>query len=43
MHGTGVKLQFSSDLRVRLAFVLLSLIVCALVNPGNFGAIDTSR
>lgn len=30
-------------MRVRLAFVLLALMACALVNPGNFGAIDTSR
>jgi hypothetical protein len=28
---------------VPLLFVLLSLLVCALVNAGNFGTIDTSR
>ncbi len=29
--------------RLRLRFVLLALVTCALVNPGNFGAIDTTR
>jgi len=29
--------------RIILLFVLLAIIVCALVNPGNFGSIDTAR
>lgn len=28
-------------MRISLWFVLLALVVCALVNPGNFGSIDT--
>ena len=35
MHAAGARLQ--------LLFVLLSIVVCALVNPGNFGTIDTVR
>jgi hypothetical protein len=33
----------SSGSRITLLFILLSLIVCALLNPGNFGTIDTAR
>lgn len=29
--------------RITLLFVALAIVVCALVNPGNFGTIDTER
>src|SRR5579883_3431905 len=30
-------------MRARFLFVLIAIVVCALVNPGNFGSIDTRR
>ena len=35
--------RLSAGMRRLLIFALLSLVVCALVNPGNFGTIDTTR
>jgi hypothetical protein len=32
-----------SSARITLLFVLLAIVVCALLNPGNFGTIDTVR
>jgi hypothetical protein len=33
----------ASGSRITLLFILLALVVCALLNPGNFGSIDTAR
>ena len=33
----------SRRLRVPALSILLALVVCAIVNPGNFGTIDTAR
>lgn len=30
-------------MRLRILFVLLSLVTCALLNPGNLGTVDTAR
>ena len=35
--------RLSAGMRRLLIFALLSLVVCALINPGNFGTIDTTR
>ena len=33
----------TSSARITLLFILLAMVVCALLNPGNFGTIDTAR
>jgi hypothetical protein len=33
----------ASSARITLLFILLAVVVCALLNPGNFGNIDTAR
>jgi hypothetical protein len=33
----------TSSARITLLFILLAVAVCALLNPGNFGTVDTAR
>lgn len=43
MNAIARRGRLGPEWRLRLLFLLLALVVCALVNPGNFGAIDTTR
>ena len=43
MYATAVKTRHGAGMRVKFLFLLLAPLVAALVNPGNFGAIDTVR